>query len=280
MEKVLLVLALAITGMITGCASGPTEEDTSKKKAQLYYNQGTKELYLKEYTSALGKLLRAHKLDPENTDIQSNLAMAYHFKGDNNRAIHHLRAAIELDEENIDAKLNLATIYMKSNKLSEAKDMYHDILKSLTYSGQFRTHYNLSIIATKQGRADLALEHLRKSVEIKEDYCPANFQMAKIYKQRRDFKRAYQYFKQAGLGVCYQRAEPFLGQIDVLIEQKKYGEASVKAEKLMERFALSKYESAIKNRLMKIKRLKQREASQIEDLAVREDGADFSSPDF
>src|SRR5690606_15241113 len=101
--------------LVTGCSSQSIEKP-NEKKADLYYGQGTTDLYAKNYTQALKNLLKADELTPNNSKIQNNLGMAYYFKEQEKLALFHLTRAAEIDPTNTDAKMNIATIYFNSGK--------------------------------------------------------------------------------------------------------------------------------------------------------------------
>lgn len=246
---------LVLCVVLTACASKSKDDKTSaERKAEVFYNQGTRELTAGEYTLALQKLLQANQLTPNDSKICNNLGMAYYFKKDIRSALKFVKKAVKLDPKNVDAKLNLATIYMRENNLNKAEQIYLALLKDLTYLGHNRTHYNLAIIYLLQNQESKAVEHLNKSVEINSNYCPAYFKLGEIAKKRRNYKKALEFYKDASMGVCYDNIKPHIAQVDMMIKLNRYDDARLKLDEMLEKFALTKEESLVKLKIDEVNR--------------------------
>lgn len=224
----------------------------SEKKAELYYNQGTRELVAKDYTLALQKLLRANQLRPDDTRILNNLGMAFFFKKDQRNALKFIKKAIKLDESNMDAKLNLATIYMKSSQLNKAKEIYQDLLGELTYLGHHRTHYNMALISLAQNKNQEAIEHLNKSIEINPNYCPAFFKLGELAQKRKNYSKALGFYKDSTMGTCYNNITPHMAQVDMMVKLQNYDDARIKLDEMLEKFALTREEILVKNKIEEV----------------------------
>jgi tetratricopeptide (TPR) repeat protein len=248
MKFILLILIFA------SCAN--QEKSVNTKKAELYYSDGTSNLLNKNYTRALESLLQAYNLDPENTEINNNLGMAYYFKKSKTNAIKHLKKAIELDEKNTDAIVNLASIYMDGNKLKEAEGLYKKALDNLIYDKQQRTYYNLGILEIRRNNKKSALNYFTKSIEVDDNYCPAHYQIGVLAFDKNNFNLALKEFKDAANGVCVNNPEPHYYQALSYISLNKKDQAQIKLEEIMERFAQTKYFSMAQMKLDEIKSAK------------------------
>ena len=246
------VLSLLILFLLVSCASKDKNLTPEQKRAALYYNQGTRELVAKDYTLALQKLLQAYRYTPNDSKVCNNLGMAYYFKNDKAKAYKFLHKAIKLDKENTDAKLNLATIHMKEQNYEKAKSIYTKLLEDLTYLGHHRTHYNLALISLVENREQKAIEHLNKSVEINENYCPAFYKLGEIAQKRRQYKKALEYYKDATIGTCYNNIKPHMAQVDMMAKLKFFDEARIKLDEMLEKFAMTKQEVLVKNKIESI----------------------------
>src|SRR5438552_375370 len=121
--------------ILTSCASNELAEKTvEQKKAELYYGQGTNELIKKHYPEALVNLLKAKEFDPKDSQIRTNLGMAYYFREQPELAEQELLKAIDLDKKNSDARVDLGTIYMEKKRFKEARALYEQVAQDLTYS--------------------------------------------------------------------------------------------------------------------------------------------------
>lgn len=274
------VLVILLSVFLTACASKKTKEQSpAEKKAMIYYTEGTRQLVAKEYTKALKNLLEANRLLPNNTKICNNLGMAFYLKGNKERAISYIQNAIQVDSKNTDARINLATIYMNQGQLELAENQYKLILKDLVYEGQYKTYYNLGILSNKRRDSQQAIKYFKKSVDINENYCPSYFQLGKIAMDAGAYPKAYEYFKEAGMGVCYNTPEPTYMQAMALIKLGRFEQAQNKLESIMGRFDKGRYAVLARKKLSMLRNMKSTRAQ--DDLnATLKLQEDLSTPDF
>lgn len=231
--KILLILIIFIS-----CSSTEKKERTPQdKKADLYFTQGTKELVRGEFPNALKNLRLSAKYRPNDTETQNNLGMAYFYRKSIPNAIKHLKLAIKVDPKNEDAKLNLGSIYMKIKKYELAEEQFKDILKSLVYNHQYKTHYNLALLSEKNKRFDKAIKQLKASIEINEGYCPAHLKLANIYKNQGNYKLALKSYENGTKGVCYSFFIAAKEHVLLLVKIGDFQKASLKLIDLEERFS-------------------------------------------
>ncbi len=233
-------LLLAALLIAISCSSNPEKK---RSKSDLLYAMGTNHMMKKQYTQALDKLVKAEKIDPENSQIQNNLGMAYYFKGDMSSAKKHLSMSLSIDTNNADARNNLASIYLEEGKLSLAEEQYVAITKTLTYANQFRTYFNLGVLYQRQGDNEKAMQFFKKSVAENVNYCPGHYKLGSISYREKDFTKALEHFKDASMGGCYKDAAPHYRQAVTLYKLERFGEALAKFEVVVSRFSGSKFSS-------------------------------------
>lgn len=260
------IIYLLIFLFISCASSDKKEVSPEKKKANIYYNQGTNELIQKNYTTALRHLLEAKALDPNNPQILNNLGMAYYFKKRPELAIRTIKQAIKNDPKNMEARINLGTIYTNIGRYIEAKNQYAIVSENLTYPKQFKTYFNLGVLNLKQGRKSLALNYFQQSLNENENYCPASVQLGNMYFDSKDYKKSLEYYKKASQGVCYNNPDPIYKQAQALIKLKKYGSAKMKLEEILERFSLTEYQELASKQLKALNQKIQVDDSEEADL--------------
>jgi len=99
----LLCLGPAIILLTISCSS-TSEKNSEANKGVLLYEYGTQKMMNKEYTEALDLLTKAYEIDSKNGKTLNNLAMAYYFKGQKNKAKNLWVEALEIDEKHDDAR--------------------------------------------------------------------------------------------------------------------------------------------------------------------------------
>lgn len=269
MHNMKLIMTLVTTLFVLASCGGQQVADKSPEeaKADLYYANGTANLMNGNYTEALGKLLEANNLRPNNSKVLNNLGMAYYFKNDVNSALKNITRAIELDPKNSDARVNLASIYFKQGKISEAKKQYEMVTKDLIYQSQFRTYYNLGLLELKENRIDQAKKYFLLSVKDREDYCPANYQLGLIERGQYNFASALNWFRKAQLTTCVTLPEPHLGEARTLIELRELEKARIKLNYILEKFSQTPFAALATNELQN---LDQKDSNKTGEISLRE----------
>ena len=248
-QIVLLILALTI---LTSCSSeGIKDKSPRTKKAELYYSQGTSLLIKRKYTEALDHLIKADQLTPSNSKVKNNLAMAYYFKNKTKMAIDILKQSIELNSKNSDAKVNLGSIYMQLNQLNKAKSVYQEILRDLVYKHQYRTYYNLALIALKEEKHLEAQKHLYLSLKEKNDYCPSLFQLGILEKEKGNHLEALKHFRESTKSTCTNDPRPHFEIAESLLKLRRVFESKTKYKDIIKQFPNTIYAKKAKARLTK-----------------------------
>lgn len=274
------IIPIIITLLITACSSnGPI----NKKKSILYYGHGTQKLIEKDYTQALSFLLKAYELDKKNTDILTNLGMAYYFKKKLEISKSYFEKAIEADPKNSDARNNLASIHLEQKNYSLAKKHYTIIKSELTYPKQFRTKYNLALIELQVGDRQIGVELLKEASKEKVDYCAANNLLGQTYYDLKKYKNALKWYKKATMGKCYEQPVPHYYIGKTLTQLARYDEAIQKFIELRERFSQSRYSALSSLELKKIRTLRSELTNDKKNWSKWGEGkgkANFKSPSF
>ena len=159
------------------------------------------------------------------------------------------------------------------------KTLRSDNLEDLTFNGQFKTYFNLGVIAQKKGQTKTAIEYFTKSTVENENFCPGYYELGNIHFQNAHYEQALKDYRSAGMGLCFNNAEPFLKQADTLIKLHRYTEARLKLEDVYKRFMATKFEEIARNKLNQL--------NQIEGIQDHEqfgqapnEHRDISSPSF
>jgi Tfp pilus assembly protein PilF len=257
--KNIFKLALIAQLILVGCGSSSKEKDNNLRRSELHFSHGTEALVNKEYTTALDHLMKANALRPNQSKILNNLGMAFYFKKELARALKNLLLSLKADPKNSDARTNLASVYVGMNKLNEAEEHYNIVLKDLIYKHQYRVHYNLALVEQKRGNYDKSIVQLKKAIEVKDDYCPANFKLGNLAFRRYDYQSALKYYKDATKGSCYNLAEPHLRQAEAMIQLKKYTEARLKLTDVKNQFKGTRYDTLAKVKLNDLDNLEKQE---------------------
>jgi len=252
-------LVLLVQLILVGCGSSQKDEASKKKMALIHYTHGTEALIKKDYTTALDHLIKSDRFQPNQTKTLNNLGMAYFFKKETTTAIKILLKSIKADGKNTDARVNLASVYYQIGRLNKAEESFKIVLRDLVYQHQYRTYHNIALIELKRGNYDMAISAFKKSVEIKDDYCPSNFKLGNLAYRRFDYQSALKYYRDATKGNCYNLADPHLKQAEALIQLKKYTEARLKLTDIKNQFRGTRFDTLAKVKLNDLDNLEKQE---------------------
>lgn len=246
-----LHLLLLLAFLVVSCGS-TDDKNSPKKRASLYYEQGTQDLLNKDYTQAITNLLMAAELDSSNPEIHNNLGMAYYFKAEKELAYQHVRKALELDSKNTDARVNLASMLFERGDLANAEKNYLHVLKDLTYEKQARTYFNLALLELRKNNTAKAKNYLMTATKEDRDYCPAWLQLGQINLKQRNLKEAAQNFRESRMGLCANSPAPLYWQAVADAELGDYLAARLKLDELQTKFGNTSYAPMAQQKLTEI----------------------------
>lgn len=133
---------------------------------EAYNNLGTLYLLLKKWDLAIDCFQKASSYLLYKTPhfAQNNMGLAYHNKGDYQKAIEHYQKAVELFPSYSPCYENLARTYEAMNNWEPAIEAYK---KSIDYDpGYPVSHLNLARLYLKLNRADEAVIELKLTIEL------------------------------------------------------------------------------------------------------------------
>jgi Flp pilus assembly protein TadD len=111
-------------------------------------NLGTIWYAKKSYRRAITQYKKAIKLAPDSASIHSNLGTAYFARKDFEPAMEEFRIALQLDPN-----------------VFEHHNSYGVMLQERSVQDRAKFHYSMAALYAQGGRAELALQYLRKALE-------------------------------------------------------------------------------------------------------------------
>lgn len=156
----------------------------------MYLKNGLKLYEAGQYPLALGELLKADALDPDNHLIKNNLGLVYFMRERLDLAEQNLRLAVKILPTYTDGRNNLVRILIEAQDYKNAQIELEKVFADLTYNGVDRAYYHQGLIAFNQKQFAAAEKSFSKSIEQRRDSCGAyNYWGRSIFEQG-DYARA------------------------------------------------------------------------------------------
>jgi type IV pilus assembly protein PilF len=187
------ILWLLIGMLFWGCQTSPQRKD----EALSHMRMGDSLLQEGKPTQALGELLKATELDPNDPQIRNVLGVVYLEKGMTAQATEQFQKALTLDPKYIEVRNNLGIAYLRSGKIQEAIKELNLAVESPLYATPQYAYYNL-------GQAYLALQDYEKaranyteSLKLSPQYSLSYFGLGLTWKAVENWEPAAEAFKKA-----------------------------------------------------------------------------------
>ncbi len=104
------------------------------------------------------------RINPEQTDVQYNLAKVLVSQGQPGEAVVHYRTVLKLDPKDFQAHNNLGNIYVRQGKLGQAVDHYKAAIRIRPEYA--KAHKNLGAALVLKADMITAIEHLNEALRI------------------------------------------------------------------------------------------------------------------
>lgn len=193
------VLILIIAALyVMGCGSFGKRDS---ELAELHLRVGTSQLQSGDYPSALKELLHAESLDPNNSQIQNNLGLAYYVRDRFDLAEVHIRKALTLDPKYTDARNNLSRVLIDRAKYSEAAQEARMVIADLTFPTPEKGWINLGIAQFKLNQFDESKRSFLKAIQLQKENCLANSYFGRSLFELKDYKKSTEALDKA-VGYC------------------------------------------------------------------------------
>jgi len=217
--KVLHLLGLGLLLLIlsTGCRTPPAVKEEAVSRMRLADSL----LQEGKATQALGELLKAVELDPDNPAIYNLLGIIYLEKGLNPQASESFKKALDLNPKYLEVHNNLGTVYLRTGKIPEALAEFTLVLNDPLYATPHFAYYN-------RGQAYLALkdygqarQNFIQAIRLSPQYSLAYHGLGLAWKGSGNLEEAAEAFKKAiAYAPQYAQGHYDLGEVFLELNEK------------------------------------------------------------
>jgi Tfp pilus assembly protein PilF len=177
--EVTLALFVAVTFISACAATGVSPQD--KKRAAAAINLGEAYMGGNNYTAALGELLKAEKLNPNDPILHNDLGLVYMAKEKFDLAVVHFEKAVRLKPDYSLAKNNLGSAYLVRKEWDKAIVVLEEVTGDMLYATPHYPLANLGWAYYNKGDYDKARQYLKKALELQPDFFIAQLNLGRTY---------------------------------------------------------------------------------------------------
>lgn len=223
--------------------------------ALLHLKIGSSHLVNGNYPQALSELLTAHELDPENPEINNNLALAYFVRERFDLAENYLRRALSLNPKYSDARNNLGRVLIERMRYQEAIYELNKVIQDLTYMFPEKPLTNKGIALFKQKKYKESQEPLLKALSLKRDNCLAQSYFGRSLFEMKLYERASIALDNA-IGFCQDEHfdEPHYYSALAYYQTGDVDKSVARFEEILRLYPDGKYRSSAQKMLKTIRR--------------------------
>jgi type IV pilus assembly protein PilF len=226
----LFFLAITIVGStFHGCAGGTNK----KEKAITMGDLGRTLAKNGAPREGLSYLIDASNLDPNNPEIQHDLACAYAEIEENDLALQHFKKAIALKPDFSEAINNLGILYSKMKDWDNAMACFRKVAANVLYQTPHFAYHNMGLIFYYKGDYPNAIGNYQKAIKLAPGYVNVYYDLAVCYEALNRYDEAVDTLKKAVvLNPKFWQAD--LGLAKLYIKMSRRHDAATTLKKIIE----------------------------------------------
>lgn len=182
MKKIWLVgsSCILILTLLMACTS---KENLEQQRELAEADKNLGEAYLRQgnYSAALRELLKAEKRIPDDYFLQNDLGLAYYYKGESEKAIHHFNKALALKNDYAPARNNLGNAYAEQRDWDNAIEQYKIVTSDLLYATPQFPYSNLGIAYYHKKEFKLSEKYFKAALASTPDFDRALWGLSRTY---------------------------------------------------------------------------------------------------
>ena len=179
---------------IAGCAG---DKANQKKKVEALQQFGNALAAEGNLRGALAKLLDAVKLDPDNADLNQQIALVLRDMEEYKLSLKYFQRALSLDPKFSEARNNLGTLYLLMGKWDKAIVCFQQAVSDLLYQTPQFAYNNMGLAYFNNGDYDRAIDSYKRALKSSPKYTLAYVNLARAYEAKGNIDAAVASFKKA-----------------------------------------------------------------------------------
>ena len=211
-KGILFILPILILLFLSaGCAGSMKER---KEKTTAMQDMGRSLVLQGNPREGLAYLIKAAELDPDNPDIEHDLARAYGDLQEYDLALRHYKKAISLKSNFSEAVNNMGTVYSRMKEWDKALECFQQAASDIMYKTPHFAYHNIGLVYFYKGEYEKAIESYQKALKLEPSYATVYYDLAAAYiSLERNQEAVDVYKKAASLDSQSRKAELSLAKL-------------------------------------------------------------------
>ena len=173
------------------------DKAATKKRVEALQQLGMAHAADGSLRKGLARLLEAVRLDPENAELNHQIAVVLRNLGDYKASLKYFNRALALKPEFPEARNNLGTLYLLMGKWDKAIACFKEAAGDILYKTPQFAYNNMGYAYFKKGDYDRAIENYRRALRSSQTYTLCYSNLARAYEAKGEFNEAVAAYKEA-----------------------------------------------------------------------------------
>ena len=162
-----MLMGICMAALCAGCV---TDSQDTKKRVQAREDMGLSFLREGNANLAVKHLLEAERLDPENANVQHDLALAYEELRLYDKALAHFKRALKIRPEFPQVENNMGVLYLALGQWDNAIASFERAVDTITYPTPHYAYMNMGLAYYNKGDYQSAADKYLRALSIDRSY--------------------------------------------------------------------------------------------------------------
>jgi type IV pilus assembly protein PilF len=192
MNKISILFILLSSFFFAGCAGS---NKATKAKAVNMEDMARSLILQGNPRDGLGYLVKASKLDPNNPDIEHEMALVYENIDEYALALQHFKKAISLRPGFSEAVNNMGILYSKMKEWDKALACFQKAVSDVMYNTPHFAYHNMGLVYFYKDDYPNAITNYQKAIKLAPSYVNVYYDLANAYIAQNRFEDAVEIYK-------------------------------------------------------------------------------------
>jgi len=188
--NILSIRTITITGifilfpiLLLGCAGSGVKTTDAQSSARALENMGIALVRQGNLRAGLENLLKAVEMDPQNPDLNHELAIVYRDLQEYDLSLSYFKRTLSLRPKFPEAQNNLGTLYLLMKQWDPAIESFQAAINNILYQTPELAYNNMGLAYYNKGLYEKAIECYQKALDTSPSYAACHANLGIVYEK-------------------------------------------------------------------------------------------------